>query len=202
MSDHRPVEPASAFDGIIGPALLANGVTVVIVPAGPRDVDAVRNFYGSLSDTSTYYRFFGIRRHLPESELRAIVTSRLPSHVTLLAFLDARLIGIGEYIGAQQDPREAEVAFAVADDHHHEGVATLLLERLARIANRCELQRFTASTLPGNADMQLVFQTVGLPVESRFDGAGGVVDVTLDIRDLDGLHQLAAQRHRHAISHH
>ncbi len=189
---------ADDFDGSLGPALLANGTTVVIVAAGPADLASVRSFYGALSETATYYRFFGIRPALPDSELLAAITSRLPDRLMLLAFLDSRLIGIGEYIANPLNPREAEVAFSVADDHHHEGVATLLLERLAMTASRCGLRTFTATVLPDNADMQLVFRTVGLPVTSRFDESGAVIDVTLDITDLHNLHEQAARRLRQA----
>jgi GNAT superfamily N-acetyltransferase len=188
------------FVGVVGDVVLANGVTARVVVAGPADVASVRDFYDALSDTSTYYRFFGIRRALPDRELTAVVSTMLPDRVTLLARLGDRLIGIGEYIASPRAPGEAEVAFAVADDHHREGVATLLLERLAIVAHRCGLHTLTAVVLPGNGDMQLVFRTVGLPVQSRFDDAGGVVDVTLDITDLDHLLQLSAARHDQAMA--
>ena len=149
----------------------------------------MRNFYERLGDTSTYYRFFGLRRALPDAELRRVVGDSA-EHVTLLASIDDRLIGIGEYIiGA--DPTEAEVAFAVADDHHREGVATLLLERLAVIAHERGLLTFTATVLPGNADMQLVFRTVGLAVHSRFDD--GVIKTVLELASLTAL-TAAAER--------
>ncbi len=189
---------ADVFTGVLGTAILANGATAVIVAAGADHLDAVRDFYGELSDTSTYYRFFAVRRAIPERELQALVTIRLPGHVALLVYVGVTLIGIGEYTADRHDPREAEVAFAVADDHHREGVATLMLERLAIVAHRCGLETFTAFVLPGNGDMQLVFRTVGLPVESRWDEAGAVVDVTLDITDLDHLHELSAERHHQA----
>ena len=41
--------------------LLATGRAVRIRPARPPDINALREFYDELSDTSTYYRFFGLR---------------------------------------------------------------------------------------------------------------------------------------------
>lgn len=192
--------PADVFTDVVGRALLANGTAAMILPAASRDLNSVREFYQELSDTSSYYRFFGIRRAIPDSELRDVVSTCLPGHIALLAFVDERLIGIGEYIADRIDTCKAEVAFAVADDHHHEGVATVLLERLATIAHRCGLVSLTAVVLPGNSDMQLVFRTVGLPVHSRFDGAGGVVDITLDITDLRHLRDMSEQRHASVVS--
>ena len=84
--------------------------------AGSADLEAVRGFYARLGDASTYYRFFGLRRHIPEGELLGVV-GESAHHVTLLASIGSELIGIGEFIVGKQ-PTEAEVAFAVADDHH------------------------------------------------------------------------------------
>jgi GNAT superfamily N-acetyltransferase len=180
-----------------GPATLTTGQPIEIELAGPRDVDRVRDFYDKLSDTATYYRFFGIRRALPDDELRALVIQRLPDHVTLLASIDGRLIGIGEYV-AGDDADEVQVAFAVADDHRHEGVATLLLERVAMIAHRCGVKRLTARTLPGNVDMQLVFRTVGLPEQQHFDPDDGIIHIVLDLAGIDDMLVCAAARNGRA----
>jgi GNAT superfamily N-acetyltransferase len=188
----------AVFDGLLGPALLATGRSVVIADATPDDFGRVRQFYEELGDTSTYFRFFGTRKYIPEAELRAVVAHEIPKHVTLLASMDDRLIGIGEFI-VGEDPDEAELAFAVADDHHHEGVATLLLERLAVVGRRCGLQRLTARTMFGNQDMLLVFRTVGLTRQSDLDG--GEVHITLDLTSLDELVHQAARRHALAESH-
>ncbi len=169
---------------------LSNGQPVDLRRATPDDFKAVRDFYRSLDDDSTYSRFFGIRRELPEQELRDAVGAA-DSHVTMLANLDGRLIGLGEYITGS-DPDSAEVAFAVADDHHRQGVATLLLERLAVIAHEHGLRRFTAMVLPDNADMQLVFGTVGLTTRNTFDD--GIINVTLDLTSLPAMRVAAEIR--------
>ncbi len=169
---------------------LSNGQPVDLRPATPEDFDSVGDFYRALDDDSSYFRFFGVRRELPEGELREVVGATA-SHVTMLATVDGCLIGLGEYIIAS-DSNEAEVAFAVAHDHHRQGVATLLLERLAVIAQEHGLRRFTAMVLPGNADMQLVFRTVGLTTRNTFDD--GVVRVTLDLTSLPSMREAAEIR--------
>jgi GNAT superfamily N-acetyltransferase len=179
------------FAGVVGPALLATGRAVDIVDATPADFEPVRAFYEQLGDASRYFRFFGTRKTIDDSELRAVVAHEIPSHVTMLAWMEDRLIGIGEFI-IGIDPTEAELAFSVADDHHHEGVATLLLERLAVVARRCGLERFTARTMFRNQDMRLVFRTVGLTQRSTTDD--GEVDVTLDLASLEELEVAGAAR--------
>ncbi|MBK5333947.1 MAG: GNAT family N-acetyltransferase [Ilumatobacteraceae bacterium] len=189
---------SAPLDGVSGSVLLANGRSVDIAPAALADLARVRTFYERLSDTATYSRFFGIRRTIPEKELRSVVAQDVPHHVTLLASIDNELIGLGEFVMSEK-PDEAEVAFAVADDHHREGVATLLLERLAVVARRCGLKQLVAQTLAGNCDMLLVFRTVGLAEQTRVDG--GVVDVTLDLSTLDHLEAEAEIRHQQALLH-
>lgn len=187
------------FSGVVGSALLANGRAVQIAPARPADLGRVRRFYQRLGDTSTYYRFFGIRRALPECELTAMVCQDVSRHVALLASIGPELIGIGEFIIAATGD-EAEIAFVVADGHHGEGVATLLLERLAVIARRCGVRRFVATTLAGNDDMRLVFRTVGLTQQSHFDG--DVIDISFDLSSLERLEAEAEARYRLALAAH
>ena len=178
-------------------ALLINGHPVHIAPAELSDLPRVRQFYKWLSDTSTYYRFFGIRRSIPERELLNMVDPAVDDHVTVLATVDGELAGIGEFI-IDPSTDEAEVAFAVADNHHREGIATLLLETLVIVARRRNLRALTAVTLAGNADMLLVFRTVGLRETTSLD-EDGVVHVSFDLFADDELEQRSAERHLQAL---
>ena len=82
-------------------------------------------------------------------------------------------------------------SFAVSDDHHGEGIATLLLEQLARVALDWRIRRFVAQTLHGNHAMQLVFRTVGCPVTIRRDD--DVTEVAIEL-DAVALEEAAARR--------
>jgi GNAT superfamily N-acetyltransferase len=178
-------------------ALLINGHPVHIAPAQVGDLDRVRLFYKYLSNASTYYRFFGIRRAIPDRELLNAVDPAVEEHVTLLATVDGDLAGIGEFI-VDPSNKEAEVAFAVADDHHHEGIATLLLEALVVIARGRNIKRLTAVTLRDNADMLLVFRTVGLRESTMLD-EDGIVHVSFDLLADDELEQRSTERRLHAM---
>jgi len=179
--------------------LLITGRPIHIAPAQMDDLDRVRAFYKRLSDTSTYYRFFGIRRSIPEHELREVVDPDVDRHVTLLATIGDELVGLGEFIVAPSGD-EAEVAFAVSDNHQGEGVATLLLENLVAIARRRQLGVLTAVVLPDNAQMLLVFRTVGLSEQARYD-EDYVVHVRFDLRADDQLQQRHEERRLNAIQH-
>jgi GNAT superfamily N-acetyltransferase len=179
--------------------LLITGQSIHIAPAQLGDLDRVRGFYQQLSDMSTYYRFFGIRRSIPEHELREAVDPDVDRHVTLLATIDGELVGIGEFIVAESGD-EAEVAFAVSDNHQGEGVATLLLENLVTIARRRNLGVLTAVVLPENAQMLLVFRTVGLSEQARLDD-DCIVEVRFDLMAPDELQERSAERRLTAVQH-
>jgi|GEM_PF-435174 len=192
MSDEpeRINELLAEFDRFVA---TTTGRTVYIARARPADAALLRGFYEHLSDTSTYYRFFGIRPAITDDHLAAIVDTNRLDHITLLAWMSGVVVGVGE-MHVHADRSEAEVAFAVSDRHHAEGIATILLEDLAVIAVNLDVSRLTAQTLSGNQAMQIVFRTAGFAQKQRFDG--GVVDVVCELDDLTSLAAAAMMRER------
>ncbi len=158
--------------------LLATGRPVRVRPARADDYGALERFYRQLSDASSYFRFFGARPFIPEAELRRATEQDASDHVTLVVDANGELIAVGEYY-ARPGGEEAEVAFAVADAHHNEGIATVLVEDLAGIAREAGFRRLVAQTLPDNIGMQRVFRDVGLVHRSWFED--GAVHVHLDL---------------------
>jgi acyl-CoA synthetase (NDP forming)/GNAT superfamily N-acetyltransferase len=194
-------------------ALLADGSTVEIRPAGPADFGAVKAMHEAMSPDNSYLRFFNISRLAAETEARRICRESRPGHVALLALSDGEVVGCASYDvpagpgsdGGQPDGRGfhvAEVAFAVADHMHHRGIATLLLEHLVSIARRNGFTIFTAETLPENAAMLKVFHDVGLPVHRHYED--GILELTFPLpsddggTDLDSYLNAVAERERRA----
>jgi acyl-CoA synthetase (NDP forming)/GNAT superfamily N-acetyltransferase len=159
-------------------ALLTDGSTAEIRPARPPDAGAVQAMHEALSAENLYLRFFSLSRRSAETEARRVCRPPGPDHAALLAWLDGRLVGVASYEPDGTDGR-AEVAFAVPDDMHRRGVATLLLEHLVSLARLRGLTAFTAATLAENAAMLRVFADAGLPV--RRQSADGVVDLTFPL---------------------
>ena len=171
--------------------LLSTGRAVRVRPAEPDDVASLQRFYDDLSDTSSYFRFFGFRPSIPDDEVLRATEQDVGDHVTLVVDANGELIAVGEY-HARPGGEEAEVAFAVADAHHQEGVATVLLEDLAGIAREAGFRRLVAETLTGNTGMQRVFRDVGLVHRSWFED--GTVQVNLDLTAEDLLQDRADLR--------
>ena len=57
-------------------ALLADGSTVEIRPAGPADFDAVKAMHEAMSPNNAYMRFFNLSRHAAETEARSGLPGR------------------------------------------------------------------------------------------------------------------------------
>src|SRR5258707_14619755 len=97
-------------------ALLADGMTVEIRPAGPEDFDAVKAMHKAMSPDNTYMRFFHVSRLAAEAEARRICKDPVPGQVALLALADDAVVGVASYVALGNG--KAEVAFAVADHMH------------------------------------------------------------------------------------
>ena len=159
-------------------AVLADGGTVHIRPIRPDDAAAHRAFFASQSKRSVYFRFFGPRSELSDREVTHFTTVDYHDRMAFVAFLRDTMIAVGRYDRLAGD--EAEVAFAVADEHQGRGLATLLLEYLATYAATFGITRFSADTLIDNRQMLEVFQAAGFRRESR-SIEYGVVHLTFDI---------------------
>jgi acetyl coenzyme A synthetase (ADP forming)-like protein len=160
-------------------AVLTDGGTVHMRPIRPDDAPAHRDFFAHQSRESVHFRFFGEKSELSEAEVTRFTTVDYHERMAFVALLGRDMIAVGRYdrLGASD---EAEVAFAVADDHQGRGVATLLLEYLATYAGDNGITRFSADTLMDNRRMLEVFKAAGFRRESQ-SIEYGVVHLAFDI---------------------
>ncbi|MEW2433273.1 GNAT family N-acetyltransferase [Streptomyces caniferus] len=166
-------------------ALLADGTTVRLRPACPKDRAQVLRLYDDMSADSLRSRFFVVSRRSGEQAADRLCALPEAGHRTLVAVHGDRLVGVAEYeIG--DDPASAEIALAVADDFHHRGVGTLLLEHLVHLARENGVSAFTADVLTDNHLIHKVFADLGLRVTRQYDGPTmrGVIRLEPDERYL------------------
>lgn len=159
-------------------ALLSDGATVRIRPALPGDRDGVLRLYDSMSAENLRLRFFGLSPNSGRQAADRLSARPVPGHRALLAVHGERIVGIAEY-DPTDDPAVAELSLAVADDFHHRGVGTLLVEHLVDAAREAGVTGFTADTLASNHLMQQLITDLGLNVERHYDN--GEVHVTISL---------------------
>lgn len=152
-------------------ALLTDGTTVCVRPAGPDDQEAVLRFYTEMSDANLRLRFFSVSRRSAEQAAARVARPAGSGHRTLVAEHGGRIIGIAEYESDDtKTPGSAEIALAVSDGRHHRGVGTLLLEHLISAARAQGITTFTADALAENHAVLKVFADLGLRAERHFEG--------------------------------
>jgi len=192
--------PESAAAGVY--ALLADGTTVEIRPAGPGDFGHVKAMHDAMSADNTYLRFFNASRLSAETEARRLCREPSPGRLALLALAGSGVVGCASYdLVPASGGGTAEIAFAVADHMHHKGIATLLLEHLVSAARASHVRTFTAETLGENSAMLRVFADAGLPVKRHAEY--GVVEVNVPLPDdasttLEAYLETTARRERDA----
>src|SRR5262249_15487450 len=125
-------------------ALLLDSRIVAIRQLHPADLEAVAGVFRGMSAGTMHLRVFHLPHGRGPGAAGRICRPEGPGHGALGAWLGSRLVGVAQFEGGQAEaarpavaggePASAEVAFAVADDLHHLGVGTLLLEHLAALA--------------------------------------------------------------------
>ena len=160
-------------------ALLADGTTMTIRPAGPDDYGPVRQLHEAMSPDNLYFRFFSASRVIG----RAGGPAGVPAGSTrgwwrCSACWAMRWWG-SPATSSPPMPAAAEVALAVADGMHGRGIATLLLEHLVSLARARGVKVLVADVLPDNYPVLRVLSDAGLAVRRRF--GNGVVELSMPV---------------------
>jgi GNAT superfamily N-acetyltransferase len=135
--------------------VLRDGSSVTIRPASTEDEPALRSFLEGLCLEARRLRFFTGAANIASQAHLAAVTDA--NHYGLIAHDELGvLVGHATYV--QLDETRAEVAVEVADHLHGRGLGTVLIERLAVIAERRGITHFVAEVLSENRAMLDVFR--------------------------------------------
>jgi len=166
---------------LVGPdfdVLLRDGSTARIRLIRPEDATGVVAMHSRLSPESIRLRYFTPHPSLSDAEVERLTNHTGPDRLALVAERDEQLLAVAQY---DRDPGEdeAEVAFLVDEAHHGIGLATILLEHLARAGWDRGITVFVASTLAENRAMLDVFAHSGFSLTTSVDE--GIVNVRFPI---------------------
>ena len=155
---------------------------VSLRPIRPDDAAGLVDFHRHLSPDSVYRRFFSVHPVLSAAEVERFTCVDHIDREALVAADGDRLVAVGRYDRCPGTP-EAEIAFVVADEYQHHGIATALLGALADAARQVGVATFVASVLAENRAMLDVFRHSGFPISTATED--GVVSVRLTLRARD-----------------
>jgi GNAT superfamily N-acetyltransferase len=134
---------------------LRDGSSVTIRPASARDEPALRSFLDGLCLEARRLRFFSGAANIDSAAHLASITDA--RQYGLIAH-DEEGVLVGHATYVQLDETRAEVAVEVADHLHGRGLGTILIERLAIIAEQNGITHFVAEMLCENRAMLDVFR--------------------------------------------
>jgi acetyl coenzyme A synthetase (ADP forming)-like protein len=156
------LDPAGA-DGV-----LRDGSIVRIRPAARGDASSIRAFLAELSERSHRLRF-GSRPQDVDAIARDLVRSGPHSRVSLVATagLEQAVVGHAGFDVPGQGSGGPEIAIVVADEYQGRGLGTLLLGRLADIADRAGIGDLHARLVPENDSMLEFTRDSGLSFGMR-----------------------------------
>ena len=159
-------------------AAATNGGVVHIRDLAPADAQALGELHDAASDRSLYLRFFSLSRATAASFVPTLAAPGDRNHRSIGAFIGEHLVGVADFERCDADV--AEFAILIADEHHHGGIGTLLLEHLAAAARGVGISRFTAEVLAENTVMTAVIRDLGFDATTGLDQGVVHVEFPLD----------------------
>lgn len=153
---------------------LGGGQRVVIRPVLPQDADLTSAFFRNLSSPSRYDRFMTPMRELPPGLVERFTHVDHADHVALVAevFVAGRETVIAEARYVRTDADAAEFAVSVAEAWQGQGLASLMLRKLACRATTAGVRRLVGETLASNVRMLSLARKAGFRVAASPDVAG------------------------------
>ena len=165
------------------PELLRNGQSVEIRSLRPEDEAEMLDAVEQSSADSLHRRFFSVRRHFGEQEIRSFMHVDFIDHVALVAVAveEGRpsIVGGARYVVCA--PGKAELAFMVLDRCQGKGLGPILLRHLVSIGRRAGLRELIAEVLPENRPMLKVLEKCGLKLSIKREGR--VVSASLSLSE-------------------
>jgi len=147
-----------------------DGLEILLRPVKISDEPLLKDFFYDLSDKSMFRRFISERKDMPHERLQDFVIIDYTKESIILATIhkDEKevVVGIGQY-SIDERNHTADVAFAVLDEYHNEGIGAALLTHLTHQARRRGLLGFTAEVLIENVPMLHLFEKMGFDIDKR-----------------------------------
>ena len=176
--------------------VLRDGEVAHVRPIRPNDGQLLIDFFETLGPESRYFRFFRVKRSLEPEEVEYFTHVDYDDRMALIALIDGRMVAVGRYDRAEEDPAMAEVAFAVADTQQGRGIGTELLQLLTTAARQNNITGFRAFVLPENVQMMRVFRNSGYELHRTMED--GIFNLDFPVAYTDDARKAAEEREKRA----
>jgi acetyltransferase len=162
---------------------LAGGHRILLRPIRPEDEPAHREFISHLSASDLRFRFFGMIREIPHSQLARFAQIDYDREMAFLAIdrtSDAKpqTIGVVRAI-ADPDNRQAEFAIVIRSDLKRRGLGSTLMRKIICYCRSRGTEEMVGQILVENTAMRKLARQLGF-IE-KVSPAGDVVEVQLSL---------------------
>ncbi len=157
----------------VTPWQMPNGQSVIIRPIRPEDEPLMIQFHKTLSEQSLYFRYFhlmSLNSRIAHERLTRICFIDYDREMALVVesenpeTLEKEILGVGR-LTKQHGINEGEFALLVSDAYQHQGLGTMLLEKLVQVGRDEKLAAIKAEMLKENGPMQRVSEKVGFQLQ-------------------------------------
>lgn len=149
--------------------VLQNGQKALIRPIRPEDEPHVEAFHKKLSEESVrqrYFAFKSLEERVAHERLVRICLDDFDHQIALVALAsDATIMGIAR-LTRVGDNKSADLKMLIGDAYHGQGLGTMLIQELLRIA-KCEgITTISATVLSENGGMLHILQKLGFSLST------------------------------------
>ena len=167
---------------------LTDGRQVGIRPIRADDAVRLREAHTRLSPETRYRRFLTAKPQLSAADSRYLVEVDGSDHFALVATAmagerpsdDDSIVAVARFVRTPEDPATAEFAVVVDDRYQSQGLATGLLERLARAAGERGVRRFRATTLADNVPVHRLLRRLARG-EASESHRGSIAEIEIEL---------------------
>jgi RimJ/RimL family protein N-acetyltransferase len=164
LDEATPAVSAGALRRPAGRTLrLRDGRVVRVRPIRPSDAELLREFDGGLCEANHRFRYLGWMPPLPADRALAMATVDFEHRFALVATArrEGREVIVADCRMVAEPDGTAEIAIAVADDHHDVGLGPTLIRLMLAIAAIHGIETVVAQVRFDNAHMMHVLRGLG-----------------------------------------
>ncbi|MFH0974440.1 MAG: GNAT family N-acetyltransferase [Spirochaetota bacterium] len=151
--------------------ILKDGSVCLFRPIKKDDADAWLDFYNRLSYKTKYLRFqYEPREMTTEDAVRWCTVDYVNSFAFVAEAIEEQkkfIVAVGRYYRLPSRSNVAEIALVTDDKYHEKGICTKLIERLADVAVKNDIDIFEAFVLSQNIAMRSLFQNYGFHIKKE-----------------------------------
>jgi acyl-CoA hydrolase/RimJ/RimL family protein N-acetyltransferase len=144
---------------------------ITLRPTKPVDERRIQEHFYAMDQADVTSRFFGFRRSFYRQDVEGMVQVDYIKNLSIVAVIGEigfeKVIGLGEY--NLEHGTVAEVAFTVSKEWQGQGIASVVLKKVAEAARENGITQLVAYVLPTNKPMINLFKKLPYKIKTRFE---------------------------------